>query len=201
MCQFPDFKDILNELEQDADSVEYAELARFLPNDTSNLYDIVDPEAVLSVSLIRAQNTGFAKNLFGDLFNGLNRDMLISSSQLRVEASTIRIRRWGRSVRVMGVSLFYKPNLFPDDRGPIEIHLALRDGWEDTWMAVEHDKFPDPNDVTANEPMRLLSANDLRAICSPLIPREHHPRVIAALANQYGWRRAVPAGNQVCLIG
>jgi len=201
MCQFPDIKDILNELEQDADGVDYAELARFLPNDTSNLYDIIDPDAVLSVESIRAQNIGFSKNLLGDLFNSLNRDMLITSSQLRVEATMLRIRRWGRSQRVMGVSMYYKPNLYPDDKGPIEIHLALRDGWEDTWLAIEHDKFPDPNDVTLNEPMRLLNANDLRVICSPLIPREHQPRVISALARQYGWRRGIPAGNQVCLIG
>lgn len=201
MCQFPDVNDILNDLERGADEVEYAEIARLLPNDTSDLYEVVEPRNVLSVKIIRAQSAGFSKNLLGGLYEAISRNKLISSAQLKVEATTIRIRRYRRTVRVPGVSLYYKPNIFPDDKGPIEIHLVLRDGWEDTWLAVEHDKFPCADDVTPNEPMRLLGANELRAICSALIPREHHAKVVADLAVQYGWRRGVPAGNQVCLIG
>ena len=199
MCQFPDLPDLVSDLSRNPDDVTYTELERFLPDATTDLYVIADPDDVDSVKIIRAQNAGFSKHLLGKVFTELNGTAVITTERLRVESTVIRLHSEG--IRVPGVSLYYKPELFADNDGPIEIHLVLRKDWEDTWAAVEHDKYPDVDDVTRNAPMKLLGPNELRAICSNLIPLEHQAYVVARLARRYGWRRGIPAGNQVCLIG
>lgn len=200
MCQFPDLKDILNEIYNNEADVEYSELERFLPETTQQLFTVVDKDDVIRITRIQALSSDFSRNLLGDLYSALVDNVLWPHGRVEIVAAMIKVD--GRRRRtVPGVTIYFKSTDGADFLGTNAINLVFSNSWKESWLAVSHDQFPTPNDVSANKPMRLYDADELKGIVHHLIPKEHRAWVVAELATTYGWKSSVHAGNQVCLIG